>query len=146
MNFIFKFNHASVNFDRAFVANSISAEKQETYLFFLTIGRFCTYCIQEIKAIYGLETLKIKETDRLEALRVELSKLGAMVVIRDSVLLLGPSTQIKEYSVIKTYQDHRMAMAFAPACLLFPITIEHPEVVSKSYPNFWKDLNLICGV
>ena len=46
-------------FDRAFVANSISAEKQETYLFFLTIGRFCTYCIQEIKAIYGLETLKI---------------------------------------------------------------------------------------
>lgn len=91
----------------------------------------------------GLETLKIKETDRLEALRVELSKLGAMVVVRDSVLLLGPSTQIKEYSVIKTYQDHRMAMAFAPLALKTNIIIENAEVVSKSYPNFWEDLKQI---
>lgn len=91
----------------------------------------------------GLETLKFKETDRLEALRVELSKLGAMVVVRDSVLLLGPSTQIKEYSVIKTYQDHRMAMAFAPLALKTNIIIENAEVVSKSYPNFWEDLKQI---
>lgn len=91
----------------------------------------------------GLETLKIKETDRLEALRVELSKLGAMVVIRDSVLLLGPSTRIREYSVIKTYQDHRMAMAFAPLALKTNISIENAEVVSKSYPSFWEDLKQI---
>ena len=91
----------------------------------------------------GLETLKFKETDRLEVLRVELSKLGAMVVIRDSVLLLGPSTQIREYSVIKTYQDHRMAMAFAPLALKTNIIIENAEVVSKSYPNFWEDLKQI---
>lgn len=91
----------------------------------------------------GLHTLRIKETDRLEALRIELGKLGATVLITDSILIIAPSTKIKENSTIKTYQDHRMAMAFAPLALKAPIIIKNPEVVSKSYPTFWEDLKSI---
>lgn len=91
----------------------------------------------------GLHTLRIKETDRLEALRIELGKLGATVLITDSILIIAPSTKIKENSTIKTYQDHRMAMAFAPLALKTPIIIKNPEVVSKSYPTFWEDLKSI---
>ena len=88
----------------------------------------------------GLHTLKIKETDRIEALRLELTKIGALVVTTDSTLKLSSSTRIKSNKKIKTYQDHRMAMAFAPLALKTPIIIEDAEVVSKSYPNFWEDL------
>ena len=88
----------------------------------------------------GLHTLKIKETDRLEALRVELSKLGAAISVTDVDLTLQPRTQIHSNITIATYNDHRMAMAFAPLALLVPIQIQNAEVVSKSYPQFWSDL------
>ena len=88
----------------------------------------------------GLHTLKIKETDRLEALKAELTKLGAMVTVTNESLTLEPSENINPNISIKTYQDHRMAMAFAPLALKVPIVIEEAEVVSKSYPTFWADL------
>ena len=93
--------------------------------------------------LYGLHTLKIKETDRLEALKAELIKLGAEISVTNESLHLKPSTSINENIAIKTYQDHRMAMAFAPLALRVPITIEEAEVVSKSYPDFWEDLKKI---
>jgi 3-phosphoshikimate 1-carboxyvinyltransferase len=88
----------------------------------------------------GLHTLKIKETDRLEALKTELSKLGASISITDESLTLAPSTIIISNQTIATYNDHRMAMAFAPLALKTNINIENAEVVSKSYPDFWNDL------
>jgi 3-phosphoshikimate 1-carboxyvinyltransferase len=88
----------------------------------------------------GLHTLKIKETDRLEALRTELSKLGASISVTDESLTLAPSNKINPNQTIATYNDHRMAMAFAPLALKTNINIENAEVVSKSYPDFWKDL------
>ncbi|MFK7031248.1 3-phosphoshikimate 1-carboxyvinyltransferase [Flavobacterium oreochromis] len=90
--------------------------------------------------LYGLHTLKIKETDRLEALKKELIKLGAEILVTNESLHLQPSTFIKQNITIKTYQDHRMAMAFTPLALRVPIIIEDAEVVSKSYPDFWNDL------
>ena len=88
----------------------------------------------------GLHTLKIKETDRLEALKIELTKLGAAISITNNSLALEQSENIKPNISISTYQDHRMAMAFAPLALKVPIIIENAEVVSKSYPTFWEDL------
>jgi len=88
----------------------------------------------------GLHTLKIKETDRLLALQKELQKLGAVVNITENSLNLEASDSIREGEKIATYQDHRMAMAFAPLALKVPIFIEEADVVSKSFPNFWKCL------
>mgnify|MGYP002712926187 CR=1 FL=1 len=88
----------------------------------------------------GLHTLKIKETDRLVALKTELEKLGASVQIDGHSLKLEKNLQIKKGAVIDTYQDHRMAMAFAPLALRTELTINEAGVVSKSYPNFWKDI------
>lgn len=88
----------------------------------------------------GLHTLKIKETDRLEALKVELGKLGAPISVTDKTLTLEPSNQINEAVAIDTYNDHRMAMAFAPLALKTSLYINDSEVVSKSYPDFWKDM------
>lgn len=87
----------------------------------------------------GLHTLKIKETDRLEALKIELTKLGAPISVANDSLTLEQSENIKPNIRISTYQDHRMAMAFAPLALKVPIIIENAEVVSKSYPTFWED-------
>ncbi|HQV37222.1 MAG TPA: 3-phosphoshikimate 1-carboxyvinyltransferase [Flavobacterium sp.] len=91
----------------------------------------------------GLHTLRIKETNRLEALRVEFSKLGAMIITTDTGLIIAPSTKINENISINTYQDHRMAMAFTPLAIKVPIIIKDSEVVSKSYPSFWEDLESI---
>ncbi len=91
----------------------------------------------------GLHTLKIKETDRLEALKIELIKLGAKVSVTNDSLTLKNSNSINENIVISTYQDHRMAMAFAPLALKVPIQINNAEVVSKSYPDFWNDLKKV---
>jgi 3-phosphoshikimate 1-carboxyvinyltransferase len=91
----------------------------------------------------GLHTLKIKETDRLVSMKTELTKLGASVLIGNDSLSLGSSTKIKSDIAISTYQDHRMAMAFAPLALKVALTIKDAEVVSKSYPTFWKDLKTI---
>ena len=93
----------------------------------------------------GLHTLKIKETDRLEALKNELEKLGASVVISDESLFLKSNADIRQNVTVKTYQDHRMAMAFAPLALKTSLIIEDAEVVSKSYPSFWEDLKT-CGI
>ena len=88
----------------------------------------------------GLHTLKIKETDRLEALRIELTKLGANISVTNDSLTLIASHTINQNIKIATYNDHRMAMAFAPLAIKVPIIIENAQVVSKSYPDFWKDL------
>lgn len=91
----------------------------------------------------GLHTLKIKETDRLEALKTELSKLGATISVTNDSLTLEVSNTINSDIRIATYQDHRMAMAFAPLALKVPIIIDEAEVVSKSYPTFWEDLKSV---
>jgi len=91
----------------------------------------------------GLHTLKIKETDRLVALKTELEKLGAEVIITDLSLHLKPSKTVNSNITIATYNDHRMAMAFAPLGLKVPIVIENAHVVSKSYPQFWEDFKTI---
>lgn len=91
----------------------------------------------------GLHTLKIKETDRLVALKTEIEKLGGKVDITNDSLLLHASKSIKEMISIETYHDHRMAMAFAPLALKTSIIIEDAMVVSKSYPTFWDDLKSI---
>ncbi len=91
----------------------------------------------------GLHTLKIKETDRLVALKNEIEKLGGNVEITDKSLHLSVSNTINELVSIATYHDHRMAMAFAPLALKKAIIIEDAMVVSKSYPTFWDDLKSI---
>lgn len=88
----------------------------------------------------GLKTLKIKETDRLIALKNELEKFGAEVEINLSQLKMKTPSVLNSDVEVHTYQDHRMAMAFAPLSLLIPIKIKDENVVSKSYPNFWNDL------
>lgn len=91
----------------------------------------------------GLHTLKIKETDRLEALKTELTKLGATISVTNDSLTIEQSNNLNANVAIATYQDHRMAMAFAPLALKVPIIINDAEVVSKSYPTFWEDLQSI---
>lgn len=92
----------------------------------------------------GLHTLKIKETDRLEALKTEITKLGGTIKVTDKSLHLAKmSTPLTENCIIATYHDHRMAMAFAPLGLCVPICIEDAGVVSKSYPDFWEDLKTL---
>jgi len=91
----------------------------------------------------GLHTLKIKETDRLIALKTELEKLGADIEVSNDSLHLKSSNKINKNVAIETYEDHRMAMAFAPLSLVVPITINDAEVVTKSYPNFWEDFESV---
>lgn len=91
----------------------------------------------------GLHTLKIKETDRLVALKTEIEKFGAKVEITNDSLQLFPAKTLKEDVSVATYNDHRMAMAFAPLALKVPLNIEDAGVVSKSFPTFWKDLEFL---
>jgi 3-phosphoshikimate 1-carboxyvinyltransferase len=92
----------------------------------------------------GLHTLKIKETDRLEALYREITKLGGHITVtNDSLTLASQQTSLTESVSIATYHDHRMAMAFAPLALKVPLCIQDAGVVSKSYPDFWKDLETL---
>ncbi len=94
----------------------------------------------------GLHTLKIKETDRVEALKTELKKFGTEVEILNdnSIKINSLTTSNKQPITISTYEDHRMAMAFSAfAMKLDSITIEQPDVVKKSYPNFWNDLKSV---
>jgi len=90
----------------------------------------------------GLESLRIKETDRIAALQTELVKIGAKLNEEDSRWQLVPSPELirPEKLTIDTYDDHRMAMAFAPLVMKLELVIENPEVVNKSYPRFWEDL------
>ena len=99
----------------------------------------------------GLSTLKIKETDRIEALKTEMRKLGYLMVDRsdselswdgrrdEPVLSTVPGME-GQHVVIDTYEDHRMALAFAPAAFMYPVVIKNPGVVTKSYPAYWDDL------
>jgi 3-phosphoshikimate 1-carboxyvinyltransferase len=88
----------------------------------------------------GLHTLKIKETDRLEALKTELGKFGAEVEVTNDSLTLAPSSHKNEGIEVATYNDHRMAMAFAPLALKVPFVVKDAGVVSKSFPTFWEDM------
>lgn len=89
----------------------------------------------------GLETLKVKETDRLVALQNELKKIGAIAEITNHSIEIIDFIETKELAQIETYEDHRMALSFAPYCLLNDIEIINSEVINKSYPNFWEDLS-----
>ena len=93
--------------------------------------------------LLGLHTLKIKETDRLEALYSELTKLGANISVTSNSLYLKSRSEIVAGGSIETYNDHRMAMAFAPLGMKIPLEILDADVVTKSYRNFWKDLQKI---
>ena len=103
-----------------------------------------TCCLMNIPFRFtGLQSLKIKETDRIAALITELQKLGYLVRSeQDSILLWdGERCPTENAPIISTYEDHRMAMAFAPACIVLPqIVIDEPQVVPKSYPAYWEDL------
>ena len=90
----------------------------------------------------GLQTLRIKETDRIEALKTELKKIGTEVeILNENSIKIIPTTIKQQLITINTYDDHRMAMAFSSLAMkMKEITIENPEVVKKSYPNFWNDL------
>ncbi len=103
----------------------------------------------------GLQSLRIKETDRIAALQMELAKLGVRVEVEGDGIMhwAGPQAQVAgeipylqppSGTAIDTYEDHRMAMAFAPAALILgSININNPQVVSKSYPGFWEDLTQV---
>jgi len=96
----------------------------------------------------GTQTLKIKETDRVLALRQEMGRLGILLEIDENgnwIQWDGRNRVEKENSPsIRTYHDHRMAMAFAPAAMKMPgLIIEDPGVVYKSYPRFWDDLKSV---
>jgi 3-phosphoshikimate 1-carboxyvinyltransferase len=105
----------------------------------------------------GLHTLKIKETDRLEALKTELEKFGATISVTDHSLTLQPhnlfnpgvagtpplDVQVEAVVAVATYNDHRMAMAFAPLAIKTPVSIKDAGVVSKSYPTFWEDMEAL---
>jgi 3-phosphoshikimate 1-carboxyvinyltransferase len=91
----------------------------------------------------SLHTLKIKETDRLVALENELTKLGATISVTNESLELEKSMKFNSNIAIETYKDHRMAMAFAPLALKIPISILDANVVTKSYRNFWEDMQQI---
>ena len=103
-----------------------------------------TCCLMNIPFRFsGLQSLKIKETDRIQALITELHKLGYVVKSEQGSILIwnGERCEPEASPVIATYEDHRMAMAFAPASLLVPsVQIAEPQVVSKSYPGYWEDL------
>ena len=90
----------------------------------------------------GLSTLKIKETDRIEALKAEMLKLGFVLKdANDSELIWdGERRAVQQAVAIDTYEDHRMALSIAPVCMCQPVTINQPQVVTKSYPHFWETL------
>src|SRR5690606_34282713 len=90
----------------------------------------------------GLESLRIKETDRIAAIQNELRKFGAdlLELEKDVTYQVKPGNFRVDGQMVDTYKDHRMAMAFAPLALLGELTIDNPSVVDKSYPHFWEDL------
>ena len=95
----------------------------------------------------GLKTLRIKESDRIEAMKTELSRVKVEMQIEekenDIVCTISGKAKWKDKGKFDTYEDHRMAMAFTPLAAIHPIVIKNPEVVSKSYPGFWKDVETV---
>jgi 3-phosphoshikimate 1-carboxyvinyltransferase len=105
-----------------------------------------TSCLKAIPFRFsGLQSLKIKETDRIAALINEMKKVGYVLKETTSGVLewTGQRCTPDKEPIIKTYEDHRMAMAFAPAAFLCQVSIEEPQVVTKSYPTFWEDLKSV---
>ena len=146
--------YSELGVDTIFTVNSITLKKRKVQLLTVKFDLNQTPDIAQTIAVScfalgisceltGLHTLKIKETDRLEALYIELTKLGAEVTVTNDSLVLKPSPIINPDVEIATYNDHRMAMAFAPLSIKVPIKIQNAEVVSKSYPTFWKDLETL---
>ena len=134
--------------------NAIILKKENTNYKFLTLNLknspdlaqtivVTCFALGVVCSLTGLHTLKIKETDRLLALKIEIEKLNGQVKITEDSLQLLPSKMINKDIAIATYNDHRMAMAFAPLALKVPIVINDAQVVSKSYPSFWNDLKSI---
>ena len=100
--------------------------------------------IKGIKLIMtGLESLKIKETDRIQAMKKELLKIGSLLHEENRYWKLTPGTIPEDIETIETYDDHRMAMSFAPICMIKPLTIKNIDVVKKSYPGYWVDLKSV---
>ncbi|MFL2628275.1 MAG: 3-phosphoshikimate 1-carboxyvinyltransferase [Candidatus Marisimplicoccus sp.] len=92
----------------------------------------------------GLQTLKIKETDRIEALKEEFIKLGAAnIETSDNMIYFKGDQKLNNNIKISTYQDHRMALSFATLAVIIDISIEFPNVVSKSFPNYWGNLKTL---
>ena len=93
----------------------------------------------------GLESLRIKETDRIEAIKNELQKFNVTVEIEgdEAITITKPKFTIQSENAVATYKDHRMAMSYAPLALLGDVRIENPDVVVKSYPDYWKDLTSV---
>jgi 3-phosphoshikimate 1-carboxyvinyltransferase len=142
---IYKENSISISNDNSAPLSKVELNLNNTPDLAQTI--ICTCAGLGIEAIIsGLETLVIKETNRLEALKNELQKFSIdLAIIENHTLYLkGGQTITNPTSSIETYNDHRMAMAFAPLSLVVgSFKINNPEVVSKSYPNYWKDLESV---
>ena len=103
---------------------------------------FAVLCIGKgIKGEFsGVQNLRIKESDRLNSLKIELEKCGALVELNNDKIIINP-IELKNPGRIEVYNDHRIAMSFAPlASLIGPFEIENPSVVNKSYPEFWKQM------
>ncbi|HSI78117.1 MAG TPA: 3-phosphoshikimate 1-carboxyvinyltransferase [Lunatimonas sp.] len=108
-----------------------------------TVAVTCALLGQKVE-FSGLESLRIKETDRIYALQQELAKINAgLVEGEDEVFTVMPSTDLPSTVQIHTYDDHRMAMAFMPLLTKMEVTFDDPEVVNKSYPSFWKHCSLL---
>ncbi|MRJ08134.1 3-phosphoshikimate 1-carboxyvinyltransferase [Ornithobacterium rhinotracheale] len=107
-----------------------------------TIAITCAGLKIKVK-LTGLHTLKIKETDRLVALKTELKKCGVESIITDDSIELVAFEDVWQTPCIETYEDHRMALSFTPLALTREMEIKCPEVVNKSYPKFWRDLEYV---
>ncbi len=108
-----------------------------------TVAVACALLGQHVE-FTGLESLRIKETDRIHALQQELAKINAgLEEEEDEVFTVIPSTELPSAAQIHTYDDHRMAMAFMPLLTRMEVTFDDPEVVNKSYPSFWKHCSLL---
>lgn len=108
-----------------------------------TVAVTCALLGQRVE-FTGLESLRIKETDRIYALQKELAKINAgLVEGEDGVFTINPSSDLPSAVQIHTYDDHRMAMAFMPLLTKMEVTFDDPEVVNKSYPSFWKHCSLL---
>lgn len=109
-----------------------------------TLAVLCGVTGVELK-LDGIHSLRIKETDRVKALQNELAKLNIIVEDHDTFILVKGKklAHLPENTVINTYEDHRMAMSFAPLSVLGKIEFDDKKVVAKSYPNFWIELNKV---
>lgn len=133
------FKENSILLSKTNASTSVNLDLNDTPDIAQTIAVTC-FGLGIACSLTGLHTLKIKETDRLEALKTEMEKLGAKITVTNDSLMLEASDTVNSNITIATYNDHRMAMAFAPLAVKVPVRIQDADVVSKSYPAFWDDL------